>query len=164
MQFELSERADLKQPSIALLLFAVILGISFVSGCVTTGPNLGATDSDKDGQLDVAELEAALTRSVFDIGDSNKDGKLSKEEVRKAAPERPDSKFALNDKDKSGYLSYGEVVQFVDEEGSFDKILEKIDLNGDSIIDPKEAGRFHDAMTAADRDQNLTPLERYFAE
>tara|TARA_R110000850_G_scaffold83136_2_gene178536 strand:- start:122 stop:595 length:474 start_codon:yes stop_codon:yes gene_type:complete len=146
--------------STALATYSAVIALT--ASCVTTGSQLGEADTDKDGALDISELEEALTQSVFDVGDTNKDGKISIEEVRKADPERPDSKFKTDDKDGSGYLSYEELKVIVDKENSFDELLTRIDENKNGVVDPKEAGRLRKAITAAERDDNLTPLERYF--
>ncbi len=145
------------------LSLGVVMGISLLFySCKTTNPNFEATDTNNNGEMEAAELEAAITKSMFKIADTNGDGSLSPEEVAKAAPDRPKAKFVENDKDKSGGISYEELVLVVDEEDTFDEFIKKMDVNNDGKISRTEAKEFHSAMSAAERDQNLTPLERLF--
>ncbi len=141
----------------------LLAAAALFSSCVTTSnPELEATDIDGNGTVEVDELETAFTKKMFEMGDTNDDGKLSEEEINQASEEKPRWKFADADTDNSGYLSYEELVRVVDEEKVFDEYLQSIDVNGDGIISNDEGRRITGAQDANERDQNRSALERYF--
>ena len=65
------------------------------------------TDTNHDGYIELDEFSARLT-DVFFMGDTNKDGKLSKEEYDAVVVIRED--FAAADVDKDGFVSRTEFV------------------------------------------------------
>lgn len=71
-------------------------------------------DSDKDGELNLAEAQKAkkaLVARQFHFSDTNHDGLLSFEESQKAFSVGPYAKFASLDENGDGYLSFEESDQ-----------------------------------------------------
>lgn len=88
--------------SFLLTLFFVVMG---QANAQTTIPTL-----DQDGRKgDMARLAKEQATAKFNAADSDKDGKLSREEVEKAFPYMSEN-FAKFDKDGDGFLSWEEFV------------------------------------------------------
>jgi hypothetical protein len=86
-------------PALALLLFAAS------STAQTMVPKL-----DQEGRRgDVARQAKQQAMEKFDAADTNKDGKLSREELEKSAPYLAE-KFNERDKDGDGFLSWEEYI------------------------------------------------------
>ena len=136
------------------------LALASTSCRKTPEPNhFESADTDRDGALDVPELEAALVAAIHAAGDTNKDGEMTYAELEKVYASANRAKFGAADGDRSGTLSLKEVKNAMDKDNAFDKLMSKIDTNGDGIIDKVEAGRFHDAMEAADGASDLDKLK-----
>jgi Ca2+-binding EF-hand superfamily protein len=100
-------------------------------------------DKNGDGVLEASEIPERM-KERFAPMDLNKDGKLTKEELRKAAgrtgkpsagqpkDESPDALFRLLDANGDGKLSEGEIKSAAD-------VLKKLDKNKDGIVDKDEA-------------------------
>ncbi len=89
--------------ALALLLLGTV-GLA-VAETTTMVPTL-----DQEGRRgDVARLAKAKAMAKFDSADSNKDGKLSRDEVTQAFPYMAQN-FDKLDLDKDGFLSWEEYV------------------------------------------------------
>lgn len=95
---------------------------------------LKAADTDKDGLLSKAEVQAAGIRPLierFDEIDTNKDGKLSPDEIKAGRPKHPDGKHM--DKDKPhGFKSPQE------RRAMMEAHFKKADTNGDGGLNKDE--------------------------
>ena len=138
----------------------VATGAFTLASCETPQTRLQSVDTDRDGQLNVSELEVALTNVVWGISDADGDGKVTYAEILKADPESPKREFLRNDTDSSGTLSRAELGSAIERKGAFKELSKKIDTDGDGVINPDEAAVFHDAMAAADGAQNFKQLEK----
>lgn len=69
-------------------IFAVIVTLGFISNAFADDWRMRKFDADQDGFVIVAELKGAgcvVKPGLFKHADKNKDGKLSKGELRKAS-------------------------------------------------------------------------------
>ncbi len=89
---------------------------------------LTSADTDKDGTLDKAEVEAAAS-ALFGKLDKDKDGTLSKAEVGKRLSK---ADFAAADTDNDKTLTMAEYTAVVD------KDFAAADANSDGTVDAKE--------------------------
>ncbi|MEM8956011.1 MAG: hypothetical protein AAGD22_17785 [Verrucomicrobiota bacterium] len=125
----------------------LVIALSATS-CLPEGAKEHA-DADNDGQLETKELEAALSETIHTAGDADGDGHLTVEEWTKVYPEVDKSAFAKYDKDGTPGLSVEETVVALDDQGSFDSLIFKIDANNDGVIDEKEAGETYEALQSS---------------
>lgn len=88
---------------IALVSLAVLAGSALSESTIV--PKL-----DQEGRKgDMARLAKDKAVEKFDAADTDKDGKLSREELEKAAPYMAEN-FERYDKNKDGFLSWEEYV------------------------------------------------------
>ncbi len=115
------------------------------------GDRIAQLDKDKDGAISRAEAAGhPMLSKGFDAIDSNKDGKLSKEELqaqhqamREKHRERADARFKAADKDGDGALSQQEADAAAREQAA--RMFERLDANKDGKLTQEEmrAGRKH---------------------
>jgi Ca2+-binding EF-hand superfamily protein len=129
------------------------------AGCTTHTSPFERTDADGDSRLEVPELEAALAEMVHRTGDLDGDGNMTFAEWKRVYPKADRRSFERYDANGSGGLTLGETKVAIDREKVFDKLLSKIDVNADGVIDKTEAATFHDAMQAADGANDVQKLE-----
>jgi Ca2+-binding EF-hand superfamily protein len=134
-----------------------------------------AIDTDKNGQLSKAELQAAIdqgreqfqaqVKQRFTAADSNADGKLSKDEAKLGAPQVYQH-FEFIDADNDGFVTLKELEALRDSEQLRLRILERVkqaDTNKDGKLDLDEVQRAFPGLaprfTQLDRDGDgyLTP-------
>ncbi|WP_136418067.1 MULTISPECIES: EF-hand domain-containing protein [Oxalobacteraceae] len=88
----------------SLLLF-VLLAVAGSASAQSIVPDL-----DQSGRKgDMARLAYKQAVGEFDAADTDKDGKLTRDEVAKVAPFKADN-FSRYDKNKDGFLSWEEFV------------------------------------------------------
>ena len=126
--------------------------------CSTRQGPFERADTDRDGLLDVAELEQRLASALHEVGDANGDGTVTHEEWVVVYPQSNKALFNKYDTDGRPGLSLEEAATSLEQEGTFKKLMTKIDTNGDAVIDPQEAAVFHDAMQAADGGNDVQKL------
>ncbi|WP_164931939.1 EF-hand domain-containing protein [Janthinobacterium sp. 17J80-10] len=115
------------------------------------GNPIAQLDKDKDGAISRAEAaDHPLLSKGFDAADTNKDGKLSKEELqathdamRSKHQERHEASFKAADKDGDGALSLQEAEAAARERTA--RMFERLDANKDGKLTQEEmrAGRGH---------------------
>lgn len=115
--------------------------------------NFKAADSDKDGQISKAEADKSMPRLAahFDKLDTNKDGKLSADELRAMRGHKEHRRhggagpFGMADANRDRVVSRDELVQH------HDKMLQDFDAadaNKDGKLDANELKTWHDKMRA----------------
>ena len=94
------------------------------------------TDANHDGSIELDEFSARLT-DVFFMGDTNKDGKLSKEEYDAVVVIRED--FSAADHDKNGFVSRNEFI------AARLPLFKQADKNGDGVLSIEEVTILYEA-------------------
>jgi Ca2+-binding EF-hand superfamily protein len=120
-----------KHPVFAILGLAAILAapVALLPATHAFAANaLTSADTDKDGTLDKAEVDAAAS-AQFDKLDKDKDGTLTKDEVGKRLSK---ADFAAADTDNDKTLTKAEYTAVVD------KDFAAADANSDGTVDAKE--------------------------
>lgn len=136
---------------------ALVTSVAGITACTTLEPdNFDRVDEDGDGQLSLRELENALAESLFTSGDLNGDGVVTFAEWKEVLPTTNQARFFKYAPD--GKMTLEQARQAVDEGGVFDSLLGSIDTNNNGIVDKEEARIFHDAMEAADGDNDVQRL------
>lgn len=147
----------MKHPASPKFVLPCLFGMALCS-CSTPPSNFQRADTDGDGQLDVVELEQRLAAALHAAGDTNRDGTVTHEEWVVVYPASNKALFQKYDTDGVRGLGLEEVATSLEQEGTFKKLMSKIDTDGDAIIDPQEAAVFHDAMQAADGNNDVQKL------
>lgn len=116
-------------------------------------------DLNKDGKISTEELNKVLVKAVFEAADENGNGSVTFEEWKQVFPDATKKKFTANNLGKSGSFTLEEALAYCKKHKTFDKLVAKIDSNGDGIIDKEEAGKFQDKMEAAEGSNEMQKLK-----
>ena len=146
-------------PKLIQVILTLVIAI-LATSCAKKGVSaFDHADKNQDNQLSVAELEVALTEAIFIAADSNGDGIVTFEEWKLVFPKADEKNFAASNTDGQPGITLAEATVAIDKKGTFDKLLAKIDTNGDSIVSKEEAAVFYDAYQAAEGSTELEKLE-----
>lgn len=136
---------------------AALLALAGCAGSSEPAP-YSFLDTDRDRRISVAEMRTGLATVVHGIADSDGDDQLSWAEISNAYAPADRGEFAAADADGSGTLSLVELHGAIDRSGGFAELMREVDMDGDSVIDPAEAARFHDAMVTARSTDDITKI------
>ncbi|MCF6312555.1 MAG: EF-hand domain-containing protein [Verrucomicrobiales bacterium] len=106
-------------------------------------------DTNKDGKISTDELNEALVTAVFTAADANANGSITFEEWQKVFPEVTKKKFMDTIPGDNEQFTLVESLAYCKKHKTFDKLMNRIDSNGDGIIDKAEADKFQQAMQKA---------------
>ncbi|WP_158592328.1 EF-hand domain-containing protein [Noviherbaspirillum sedimenti] len=129
------------------------------------GQHIAQLDKDKDGFISRAEAAGhPMLSKGFDTLDSNKDAKLSKEELQAAHQamrgkhrERADARFKAADKDGDGALSLQEAEAAARERAA--QMFERLDANKDGKLTQQEMHAGHGQGHGHDAGQQRKPAK-----
>jgi Ca2+-binding EF-hand superfamily protein len=116
-------------------------------------------DLNKDGKISTEELNNALVKAVFKAADENGNGSVTFEEWKQVFPDSTKKKFQAHDLGKEGAFTLEDALAYCSKNKTFDKLVAKIDSNGDGIIDKEEAGKFQDKMEATEGGNEVQKLK-----
>lgn len=129
---------------LAVLLTAAATSVATQAG---EGKEHGRHDrlaqADKDGDGKISREEAAAMPRMaknFDKLDANKDGFISKDEMKAAHEAHRGERGARPDTDRDGNISKAEAERFPKLKENFSKI----DTNGDGVLSKEEMKAAHD--------------------
>lgn len=144
-----------------MIKISSLLGAALMLGaCAKSEPApYSFLDTDQDRRISVGEMRAGLTAVVLGIADADGDDELTFSEISAAYPASNQADFSASDTDGSGTLSRVELQGAIDRSGGFKALMADIDVNGNSIIDPAEAARFHDAMVTSKSANDITKID-----
>lgn len=139
-----------------------LVGAWTISSCAPQGKRaFDHADANDDNQLSVAEVEIALAEAIFLAGDANGDGVVTFEEWKLIYPKADPKKNAAHNTDGQPGLTLAETTVALEKNGAFEKLMAKIDTDGDGVVSKNEAGAFYDAFQAAEGETDLEKLESY---
>ena len=116
-------------------------------------------DTNKDGKISTDELNEALVIAVFGAADANGNGSVTYEEWQKVFPEVTKKKFLDAVPSDSEQITLEESLAYCKKHKTFDKLLNRIDSNGNGIIDKAEAEKFQQEMQKAKGDNKTQKLK-----
>ena len=123
----------IKPVNIALLALGLALAVPAAAQVVTdpAPDRFDAADTNHDGKVDRAEYDGFVAELVL-LYDTDRDGKLSREEVANA---RDPSKFDTIDSNRDQFLVLDEIDAYSDND------FAAMDANSDGSIDRDESKR-----------------------
>ncbi|MFK5922359.1 MAG: EF-hand domain-containing protein [Verrucomicrobiota bacterium] len=116
-------------------------------------------DLNKDDKISTEELNKALVSAIFDAADKNGNGSVTYDEWKLVFPKVTKKRFNTHALGKNGNFTLPEALAYCEKEGTFDKLVNKIDLNKDGIIDKEEAANFQQKMQAAEGNNDIQKLK-----
>jgi Ca2+-binding EF-hand superfamily protein len=121
------------------LMIASISGLLLTSGvALAHGGGRGLARFDRDGNGAVTRDEMRTTTlEQFDKMDTNRDGRLTTDEIQAAQKERAAKHFAKKDANNDGKLERSEVPRMPDE------VFARLDTNKDGALTPDELAAGH---------------------
>ncbi len=105
-------------------------------------------DTNKDGRLSCNEVCTAGYPRLFGRFDTDGDGRVTLADVKARQPDFDPKLFAERDLNGDGTVTFEEYSKVADRKGGIPKLFAKVDTNGDGFIDKAEA-QAHAASQAA---------------
>lgn len=137
---------------------AILAGTVALLGSSCTSA-MKKADLNKDDKISTEELNQALVSAIFDAADKNGNGRITCDEWRLVFPKVTQKKFNTHALGKNGDFTLPEALAYCGKEKTFDKLVNKIDLNSDGIIDKQEAANFQEKMQAAEGENDIQKLK-----
>ncbi len=113
-----------------------------LSACSTTETDRDLflqADTNKDGKLSLDEVNKAGLPRLFNRFDLNRDGSVTLEEARQVEPDFDAAVFAERDLNQDGKVTYAENEKVALAKGGLKKPFAEVDTNKDGFIDQAEA-------------------------
>ena len=125
----------MRQIALVVMLIAVVFtctaGYSVAAEGMTKEEVMATADKNHDGRIDLAEFNQRITE-VFFFADTDKDGKLSWEELHAVVVDADPQRFKAADSDGDGKLSMYEFLYALDLD------FVRADKNHDGVLDMEE--------------------------
>lgn len=99
-------------------------------------------DTNKDGKLSLDEVNKVGLPRLFNRFDGNGDGSVTLAEVREVEPGFDEKVFAERDLNRDGKVTYAESEKVALSKGGLKKQFAAVDANGDGVIDQAEADAY----------------------
>lgn len=96
-------------------------------------------DTDKDGRLSYDEVRTMGYPRLFGRFDTDGDGRVTLAEVQAREPGFDPKLFAERDLNRDGTVTFEEYCKVADRKGGIRELFAKVDTNGDGHIDKTEA-------------------------
>lgn len=125
------------------LLFAA--AVALLPSCATqeTDHDLFVkSDTNKDGKLSLDEVNKMGLPRLFDLFDVNGDRSVTLAEAREIQPGFDAAEFASRDLNKDGKVTYEEYLKVAESRGGLKKTFALVDANKDGLIDKAEADAY----------------------
>jgi Ca2+-binding EF-hand superfamily protein len=139
----------MKKKYLILTVGGCAAAAALLSSCATNN----IADANKDGVLTVPELETALVDAIIEYSDKDRDGSVTFAEWSAVNDAADASLFRQRDLNYDGTLDRAEALKSTQQSDTWDRLIAKIDLNGDGKIDESEKAAFRTEMAKADDDQ-----------
>lgn len=118
--------------------------VLMLAACATPSdrPLFLEADSNKDGRLTLAEVNAVGLPRLFNRYDMNGDGSVTLAEARVVEANFPETQFHERDLNRDGKVSREEFDKVSARRGGLKKRFAGVDTNGDGFIDKAEADAY----------------------
>ena len=139
--------------TIARLLLAGAAA-ALLASCATTETDRDLfveSDTNKDGQLSLAEVNTAGLPRLFAIFDVDGNGSVTLAEARKVEPGFDAKMFSERDLDRDGKVTWAENEKVAMSKGGLKKQFAAVDTDGDGMIEKPEAEAYVARRNAATR-------------
>ena len=139
--------------TIARLLLAGAAA-ALLASCATTETDRDLfiqSDTNKDGQLSLAEVNKAGLPRLFSIFDVDGNGSVTLAEARTVDPGFDAKMFTERDLDHDGKVTWAEYEKVAMRKGGLKKQFAEVDTNGNGIIERAEAEAYVAKRNAAIR-------------
>jgi Ca2+-binding EF-hand superfamily protein len=137
----------------AQLLLAVAAA-ALLASCATTETDRDLfiqSDTNRDGQLSLAEVNKAGLPRLFSIFDVDGNGSVTLAEARTVDPKFDAKMFNERDLDRDGKVTWAENEKVAMSKGGLKKDFAAVDTDGDGMIEKAEAEAYVDRRNAAVR-------------
>jgi len=121
----------------------LVVGLLTFTACTTTSrkpDRFAIADTNRDGKLSYNEVSDYYVVQVFTARDTNMDGKITKPEWNREAMSKEDARaFALRDANKDGAVALAEAEAYARKNGVFRASAKEADMNHDGFVSREEA-------------------------
>ncbi len=127
---------------------------ALLASCATTETDRDLfiqSDTNKDGQLSLAEVNKAGLPRLFSIFDVDGDGSVTLAEARKVEPGFDARMFTERDLDHDGKVTWAENEKVAMSKGGLKKQFAEVDTDRDGLIEKAEAEAYVARRNAAIR-------------
>ena len=117
-----------------------------LASCQTTSAppdRFAQADRDGNGTLSAEEVTEYFVGGVFDERDTNKDGKITKEEWNPQMDAAEMKEFVLRDTNKDGVVTREEAIVYARRQGLYAQVTRKADTNKDGVVSRAEAVAYY---------------------
>lgn len=122
-----------------LTLGLVVLALASCQTVETDRDLFVKCDTDKDGRLSRDEVCTMGYPRLFGRFDSDGDGRVTFADVKARQPDFDPKLFAERDLNGDGTVTFEEYCKVADRKGGIPEFFAKVDTNGDGYIDKTEA-------------------------
>ena len=135
-------------------LILSVAAAALLASCATTETDRDLfiqSDTNKDGQLSLAEVNKAGLPRLFSIFDVDGNGSVTLAEARTVDPQFDAKMFNERDLDHDGKVTWTENEKVAMSKGGLKKDFAAVDTDGDGIIEKAEAEAYVARRNAAVR-------------
>jgi Ca2+-binding EF-hand superfamily protein len=135
-------------------LTLAVAAAALLASCATTETDRDLfiqSDTNKDGQLSLAEVNQAGLPRLFSIFDGDGNGSVTLAEARKVAPKFDEKMFIERDLNRDGKVTYAEYEYVARRKGVLTKAFAEVDSNRNNVIEKPEAEAYVAKRNAATR-------------
>ena len=131
----------------ALIALATV-ALTMAACQTTTAPttHFDQADANHDKHLSLDETNNYLVNEVFSARDTNKDGKLTKDEWVVNNNPNEEKSFRARDLNHDGVVTRDEALAYGRNKGVAKKLMDAADTNRDGWLSPEELQAFHGSM------------------
>ncbi len=138
------------RPLLVSVTALVALALSSCAAPETDRDLFLQADTNKDGKLSLDEVNRVGLPRLFGRFDLNGDGSVTLAEVRQVEPAFKEADFAERDLDQDGKVSYAESEKVALSKGGLKRYFAAVDTNGDGVVDKREADAYVDRQERGD--------------